>query len=177
MKRFLQGLGIGIFAATMIFTVSYYAFGNKKMSDSEIINRATKLGMIQPTEAPIISESSGESVDIQNNADAENAGDLSEGQAGDIENTVSQDIAVTEPLTEPITEPETDGTIQLTINKGDGATVVSLRLQQLGIITDAIDFDNYLRNISRTHSLQVGTFDLRVGMSYEEIAAIISSGV
>lgn len=182
MKRFLQGLGAGILATTLVFTVSYYAVGNKKMSDSEIVSRAKQLGMVQPTEAPIFN------IDNVDNSDSTEDGNNTENIMQDGSQTEQQnDLSGNENTTDEsvMTEnmPEIpqdnnqseDGTVQLTINKGDGATAVSWRLQQLGVIGDAVEFDQYLRNNSLSHSIQVGTFDVRAGMSYEEITSIISS--
>lgn len=65
--------------------------------------------------------------------------------------------------------------VTVTIEKGDGATIVSQKLQNGGVISDAVDYDKYLRDVSKTHSIQTGTFQFRPGMSYEEITAVLSS--
>lgn len=193
MKRFLQGLGAGILATTLVFTVAYYTVGNSKMSDKEIMNKARKLGMVQPTEAPLFSD--GNKEDITNNEQNQNVGEQQtdnnnaaqdapqdnqnpEGQPQNNDETEgtsdnSQEGSEEEPPSAP-QEDNSDGTVKLTINEGDGATVVSWRLKELGIVSDAMDFDRYLRNNSKSHIIQIGTFELRPGMNYEEVADIIS---
>lgn len=193
MKRFLQGLGAGILATTLVFTVAYYTVGNNKMSDKEIMKQARKLGMVQPTEAPLFSD--GNKGEITNNDQNQNVGEQQvdngnaaqdtpqdnqnpEGQPQNNDESQGASDASPEgndeePPSAP-SEDNSDGTVKLTINEGDGAAVVSWRLKELGIVSDAMDFDRYLRNNSKSHIIQIGTFELKPGMSYEEVADIIS---
>ena len=60
MKRFFQGLGVGILGTTLIFSIAYYTIGNKKITDAQIINEAGKLGMVKATEAPLFTDNQGE---------------------------------------------------------------------------------------------------------------------
>lgn len=213
MKRFIQGLGVGILATTLIFTVSYYTVGNNKMSDKEIISKAKKLGMVQVTEAPLFNDNSNneqqnneqqnneqqnneqQNNEQQNNEQTVQDNVVTEEQNGDVinqnlnnnneestENNTAGDSDVT--LQNPVADdassvPEQadendDGTISVTISEGEGASTVAFRLQKLGIVSSATDFDKYLRNNSKSHVIQIGTFNLKPGMDYEEISDIIS---
>ena len=49
-KYYIRGIGIGIIFATLVLTISFYfgkgSFAKEKLSDEEIIERATELGMV-----------------------------------------------------------------------------------------------------------------------------------
>ena len=210
MKRFFQGLGVGILGTTLIFSIAYYTIGNKKMTDAQIINEAGKLGMVKATEAPLFTDNQGEQTpdDTQQqaqpgNGDAQQPDGSDNSEQGDAAGSDSQndnespdgqnDSANTEQ-TQPdennnpehtaadSAQQSADGqdessgdVVTVTIEKGDGATIVSQKLQNGGVISDAVDYDKYLRDVSKTHSIQTGTFQFRPGMSYEEITAVLSS--
>ena len=223
MKRFFQGLGVGILGTTLIFSIAYYTIGNKKMTDAQIINEAGKLGMVKATEAPLFTDGQGEQTpddgqqqaqpengdaqqpdgsdnseqgdaagsDSQNDngnpagendaADSDNQGDNgnADGQNDSInteqtqpdENNNPEQTAADDAPQSAEGQDESSGTIE----KGDGATIVSQKLQNGGVISDAVDYDKYLRDVSKTHSIQTGTFQFRPGMSYEEITAVLSA--
>ncbi len=75
------------------------------------------------------------------------------------------------------TEKETvveDKTVTITIKGGMTSYPVCQKLQELGVITDATDFDNYLIKNGYANRISVGTHTLKIGMTYEEIAIAIS---
>lgn len=86
------------------------------------------------------------------------------------ENNIQDNITQQDPATQP--EPA-DVVVQLTVDKGDEAITVANKLQQLGVISDAVEFDRYLRSNSQTRTIQVGTYEVRQGMSYEELASML----
>lgn len=73
--------------------------------------------------------------------------------------------------TENITENKT---VTITIKGGSTSYPVCQKLQELGVIQDATDFDNYLIKNGYANRIRVGTHTLTIGMSYEEIAIAIS---
>jgi len=209
-RRFLQGLGAGVLIATLILTVAYYTGGRNKLSDADIVSRAKKLGMVQPTETPLFNENKETDINSESpkNQEGVNQPDSnavnSEGEEAQPSENSNPEGEEAQPPENPNPEggeaqssensnPESqipvdsystgtdssgineDGSVSLVITQGEGATAVSHRLAELGIVSDATDFDNYLRYNSFSHRLQVGTFTLRPGMSYEEITGIISS--
>lgn len=228
MKRFFQGLGVGILGTTLIFSIAYYTIGNKKMTDAQIMNEAGKLGMVKATEAPLFTDNQGEQTpdDTQQQAqpgngdaqqpdgsdnseqgdaagsDSQNDNGSPDGQndaadsdnQSDNGNADGQNDSTNTEQTQPDENNNTEHTaadsaqqsaegqdessgdvVTVTIEKGDGATIVSQKLQNGGVISDAVDYDKYLRDVSKTHSIQTGTFQFRPGMSYEEITAVLSS--
>lgn len=64
--------------------------------------------------------------------------------------------------------------IELAIVRGDSSYSVSKRLAELGLIDDAREYDTYLCENGYDKKLNVGTYKLIKGQSWEEIAKIIS---
>ena len=51
---------------------------------------------------------------------------------------------------------------------------VAVALQELGVITDSVDFDSYLENNNLASKLRTGEFEIPREASYGDIAAIIT---
>lgn len=194
MRRFIQGLGAGILIATLILTVAYYTVGKSKISDSEVITRAKKLGMIQTTEAPLFTnqsdkengdnaahDNSPEGVEPQQEGSEQPEG---EGASTEGEGAGQQDSDVEgiQPIEDNQSaegahgdDAQSQNSYTLEIKQGEEANVVARHLRDIGVINDAADFDKYLRENSYSTRLQIGTYELRPDMSYEEIARKISN--
>ncbi len=76
--------------------------------------------------------------------------------------------------TEQSTTEVKNKTVNITIKGGSTSFPVCQKLQELGVIKDATDFDNYLIKNGYANRIRVGTHTLTIGMSYEEIAIAIS---
>lgn len=76
--------------------------------------------------------------------------------------------------TEQSTTEAQNQTVTITIKGGSTSFPVCQKLQELGVIKDATDFDNYLIKHGYANRIRVGTHTLKIGMSYEEIAIAIS---
>ena len=52
LKYYMRGIGIGVIFATLVLSISFYFgrtdFSSKEMTDEEIIEKATELGMVMP---------------------------------------------------------------------------------------------------------------------------------
>ncbi len=87
-----------------------------------------------------------------------------------------------EPEPEPVVEPEPEpepgpaaGTyVTLTVYSGNSSDTVANRAKELGLVTDAKDFDNYLVRNGYANRIRVGSFQIPVGASYETIAKAIT---
>ena len=79
--------------------------------------------------------------------------------------------------TEPVTQPEEVDYVILQVERGNSSNVVAEKLQRLGIIDNAKDFDNYLVNNGYANRISVGTFQIPMGSSYEWIAKKITNSL
>ncbi|MGN0155223.1 MAG: hypothetical protein ACI4A3_12300, partial [Lachnospiraceae bacterium] len=71
------------------------------------------------------------------------------------------------------TEQETP-TVTITVERGSSSYPVCQKLQELGMIEDASEFDNYLIENGYAYRIRVGTHTLKMGMDFHAIAEAIS---
>lgn len=76
--------------------------------------------------------------------------------------------------TEKTTEAPKNQTVTITIKGGMSSYPICQKLEELGVIENASDFDNYLIQNGYANRISVGTHTLRIGMTYEQIAIAIS---
>lgn len=65
-------------------------------------------------------------------------------------------------------------TIEITIARGSSSYPVCLKLKEFGLIDDAAKYDDYLIEHGYANRISVGTHKLKMGMSYHDIAELIS---
>lgn len=70
--------------------------------------------------------------------------------------------------------PAATGPVEFTISEGETSTSVAERLHAAGLVDDAAAFESFLETNGYVPNIWVGTFELRPGMTYQEIAAIIA---
>ena len=92
-------------------------------------------------------------------------------KAADTTDKVKNDTTVTDDADNSGTTGAT--TITVTINSGDGSDTVARRLTELGVITDAGDFDRYLCQNGYDKKLATGNHEINAGAGYQEIAEIL----
>ena len=176
LKYYLRGLGMGIVFTALILSVSHCT--NNKMTKEEIIKRAEALGMIMPSDEDIFNTES-------STADNETTEPSTEGPTTEAPTEESTTEAPTEePTTEaPTEEPTTEEAttvaptvveLTFTVERGMYSEAVTRILVQGGIITNEAEFNQYLSDTGYDERIQTGVFTVNSGMSYEEIAKIIS---
>jgi hypothetical protein len=181
LKYYMRGLGIGILLATLILSISNT---KENLTDAEIIARAKKLGMVMEDE-------------IDNNLkEVIKKPSITEGPevTPDISVTPSPAISITPTLTvTPIITPEPTITsapnvteqpevtdtpqtklVTFTIQKGMSSNKVSKLLQEIGLIEDAKDFNEYLIGENKVSVIQVGTYELPENSTYGDIVDAIT---
>ena len=160
-KYFLRGLGVGIVFASLIFFMVYKENATPKMSDKQIIERAKELGMVEE----------GSSIEdiLHTSATSEASENETEGTT---EKATEEEKKTTESTTEQTTE--TTEKVSITIERGATSYTVCQKLQELGIVKDAAEYDNYLIENGYASRIRVGTHELTKGMDYHAIAEAIS---
>lgn len=175
LKYYLRGLGIGIIVTTIILMVSF-SKREVKISDEEVIARATQLGMVMKEEEPETETETGPDGEVGTGADN------SQNTQGD-----TADLNMTEDGTDgqPDTTPEIsenqdtvpgDGVYRLVIQKGDVCRVVCENLAANGVVSDAETMRKYLFEIGYASNISVGEYDIPYGLTNEEIAQILQAG-
>ena len=159
-KFYLRGFGIGLIFATIAFMIAVAIHDNKQDKKCEKNESVTEAKVEKTTNEN--KESTKETTEVT-------------------ETTETKTEAPTEATTEATTEaattaaPETQSaTVKLTISNNMYSEDVAVALQELGVITDSVDFDSYLENNNLASKLRTGEFEIPRGASYGDIAAIIT---
>lgn len=207
LKYYLRGMGIGITFATLILTLSFY-FGKDylvkdELTDEEIIEKATELGMTMPEDMVVTEEES--------EADAENPDDATSSETTDAESTdseaevelVGEDEIVAENAVEETpkstsktneaaddktstkddaktsdkeAEENTDTKvtyIPFSIKPGESSEVICAHLYKAKLIDSSKEFNKYLNKLNVDDKVSTGTFYIQEGSSYDDIVALL----
>ena len=175
-KYYIRGIGIGIIFATLVLTISFYfgkgSFAKEKLSDEEIIERATELGMVMEATTE---EGTEEGTDENTKENPEEVAEESDEGNTEKEATVTAEAA---PQIEDIAssdseEAETITYVPFTVRGGESSEIVSENLKKAGLIDSVDDFNKYLSKINVDNLIQSGTFYVKQGSSYDDIAALL----
>ena len=195
LKYYMRGLGIGMVVTAFILSVVLDK-DTKTMSDDEVMARARELGMVESTVLSQMAEqnknASDESnvpesgTDVQETVETETPETETLGTETSETETTGTEVPETEP--EPESEVSTEeketeqndegseiaGTVTIVITPGESSESVSRSLEDAGLVESAGTFDKYLCNNGYDNVIAVGTYEIPVGISEEEIAKIIT---
>ena len=193
LRYYLRGLGLGI-----LVTAAFFIASNSKdtMTDAEVKARAKELGMIENTvlaELELSTEAKESIVEVESSVVE------SETEDSTIEETTVTETETEEMTTEEMTtvvesevEEDTDNKtdvdskenepasadvnssgnvteVVITVNRGDGSDTVARRLQELGVIQDAGEFDRFLMQNGYDRKISTGDHIIPANASWDEI--------
>ena len=193
LKYYLRGLGIGIFVTALIMTM---ASSNKgAMTDEEVIQRATELGMVTSsktlisqqqeeslaeTEKPVeaTQEPTAEPVEQTLAPSVEEPTAAPQESSAEVQEPEPTEAPTEEPVEEseeePVDTPQPGEAVTLTVYSGEHSATVAKRMEELGLVEDYLDFDDYLCDNGYSRSVNSGIYKIKPGLSYEELAKIIT---
>ena len=188
LKYYLRGLGIGIAVTAFVFMITS---GKKEaLSAAEIRERAAKLGMVGASSMTLSTlVNAGQQMDATSPegenqpAETEAESKPSEKETNSMEketnsmeketNSTESENTPTVPETTP-SEAETKPVPTITIGKGADSYSVSKDLEAAGLIENAREYDAYLCENGYSKRISIGTYEIPIGTSQEEIAKIIT---
>lgn len=189
LKYYLRGLGAGILFSVLIFA---FVVGGKTetLSDEEIIRRAKELGLVEKITIDMEK--------LKGNATGTPTPTLTDAptstptQAPTNTPTLTPTSTPTPtptntptptPTSTPIPTPtqipkqtesvepgETVKTVKITVVRGMTSEDVAYLVKEAGIVDDALALNAFLIRNGYAERLRVGTFELKSGMTQEEIA-------
>lgn len=177
-KYFVRGLGVGIVFGALIMFVAYMTSGKNRMSDEDIIKRAQELGMVKQSEYVLESDVTSEETTtekITTEKVTTEAPTTTEKETTEAPTTTEK--ATTEKTTtEAATTEKADTSTKTTVTVAGGMTSesISSALANAGVVDDASKFNSYLVANGYDMKLETGSFEFTAGMSYEEIAKILT---
>lgn len=197
LKYYLRGLGLGIIFAVFIMMVGYRNHGSS-MSDSEIIEKAKALGMVETEDSSGIKsdkktdnktdEKSDKKIDTSEPdttiADTSAAEDTQTGTdntdadniagTADVDTTAPSDVAATDSAASDAAQPQQNTTFTVTVGSGDTCRMIAERLQAAGIIDDAEKFRAYMGQKGVDQFIADGNHEIPYGASYDDIINILT---
>lgn len=193
LRYYLRGLGLGI-----LVTAAFFIASNSKdtMTDAEVKARAKELGMIENTVLTDLESSTEvkesivevESSEVETEIEVSTVEETTVMESTTEETTMEEMTTVAELETEEDTnnkiavenkenEPAStdikntgNGTeVIVTVNRGDGSDTVARRLQELGVIPDAGEFDRFLMQNGYDRKISTGEHIIPANASWDEI--------
>ena len=171
LKYYMRGIGIGVIFATLLLTISFYfgstGISSKKMTDEEIIEKATELGMVMP-------EDDSEEQENQEEATEEPEDANSEAQSTE-EEIPEESTEESEVENEPVVESSetTVKYIPFTVNSGESSDTVAANLYSAGLVDSASEFNDYMNTLGVDNRIQSGTFYVRTDSTYDDIIVLL----
>ena len=191
-KYYMRGIGISMMVTALLIGIS--TGGKETLSEEEIKKRALQLGMVEE-KSTVLSNLRGQetketlpsnSEATENTENTDEAGKVEDGKQDrepDKDNAektgeTEGDKQDREPLkenTEAVDNVE-DGLLSVTIQvvRGDSSVSVSKALAEAGLVENATAFDRYLCNNGYDKRISIGTYEIVMGTTEEEIARIIT---
>ena len=185
-KYFVRGLGVGILFGALIMFAAYMTSGKNHMSDEDVIKRAQELGMVKQSEYVLESDVTSENTtteEITTEATTEKVTT----EAPTTTEATTEKTTTTEATTEKTTtekatteastteKADTSTKTTITISSGMSSETISSVLADAGLVDDASKFNSFLVANGYDMKLETGSFAFTSGMSYEEIAKILTT--
>ena len=138
--------------------------------DSEVTSEETTTEAVT-TESPATTEKATEAT-TEAPATTEKATEAATTEAATTEKSTTEK-ATTEAVTTEQTDTKTKATI--TVSGGMSSETISSLLEDAGLVDSASKFNSFLVQNGYDKKLETGSFDISGGMTYEEIAGILTT--
>lgn len=176
-KYFVRGLGVGVLFGALIMFAAYMTSGKNRMSDEDIMKRAQELGMVKKSEYVLESDVSSEETTTEHiTTEAATEETTTEAPTTTEDATTEVPTTTEKATTEAVTTEKSDTSTKttVTVTGGMSSETISLALSTAGVVDDATKFNSYLVANGYDMKLETGSFEFTSGMSYEEIARILT---
>lgn len=179
LKYYLRGLGLGIIFAVIIMMIGFH--GNKQsMSDTEIIEKAKTLGMV---EAKNISGTVADEYNSEKTDSSAKNSDASSQKAETEQDSQMQDSQTAQEDTqqeaadakqETVEPQDTVTTYTITVTSQDTCRTIAEKLKALNLVDDAEQFRIYMGQKGADHFIADGEHVIPQGASYDDIITILT---
>lgn len=197
-KSFFRGFGVGVLFTAIILGVSFMI----RTSDAYVKSRAKELGMVYETKSSdkVLTAKRQVSATPQASSKEKNtpvpkASDVPKSTQQPKETAAPANTASSRPASTPKSSDSSknsqkeidmakekekmeksirDEEKKLTINAGEWSSDVSKKLERLGVIKSATDFDKYLEEHGYSAGISAGTYKVSKGDTYSQLAKKIT---
>ncbi len=171
-KYYTLGLGSGIILCALIMYIALLLTDVEKekidIDDEYIVNRAVELGMIFPTNENE-NENENDGIDSLNHG---NSNEDNEQLNNSAEILQDDDLESNIDLAEIV--EENVEFVTFTVEAGSSSYAVSKTLFEEGLVDDENSFNQYLINNDINTKIRTGTFRIKKGSSYSEVAGYLT---
>ena len=188
LKYYLRGLGLGIIFAVIIMMIGFH--GNKQsMSDTEIIEKAKTLGMVEAKNisGTVADEYNSEKTDSSaTNSDASSQKAETEQDSQMQDSQTAQEDTQQEDTQQEAAQPAADAkqetvepqdavtTYTISVTSQDTCRTIAEKLKALNLVDDAEQFRIYMGQKGADHFIADGEHVIPQGASYEDIITILT---
>lgn len=188
LKYYLRGLGLGIIFAVIIMMIGFHD-NKQSMSDTEIIEKAKTLGMV---EAKNISGTVADEYNSEKNDSSATNSDASSQKAETEQDSQMQDSQTAQEDTQQedtqqeATQPAADAkqetvepqdavtTYTISVTSQDTCRTIAEKLKALNLVDDAEQFRIYMGQKGADHFIADGEHVIPQGASYDDIITILT---
>lgn len=188
LKYYLRGLGLGIIFAVIIMMIGFH--GNKQsMSDTEIIEKAKTLGMVEAKNisGTVADEYNSEKTDSSaTNSDASSQKAETEQDSQMQDSQTAQEDTQQEDTQQEAAQPAADAkqetvepqdavtTYTISVTSQDTCRTIAEKLKALNLVDDAEQFRIYMGQKGADHFIADGEHIIPQGASYDDIITILT---
>lgn len=172
LKYYLRGLGLGIIFAVIIMMIGFHD-NKQSMSDTEIIEKAKTLGMV---EAKNISGTVADEYNSEKNDSSATNSDASSQKAETEQDSQMQDSQTAQEDTQQETVEPQDAvtTYTISVTSQDTCRTIAEKLKALNLVDDAEQFRIYMGQKGADHFIADGEHIIPQGASYDDIITILT---
>ena len=169
LKYYLRGLGLGIIFAVIIMMIGFHD-NKQSMSDTEIIEKAKTLGMVEAKNisGTVADEYNSEKTD----SSATNSDASSQTAQEDTQQEATQPAA--DAKQETVEPQDAVTTYTISVTSQDTCRTIAEKLKALNLVDDAEQFRIYMGQKGADHFIADGEHVIPQGASYDDIITILT---
>lgn len=178
LKYYLRGLGLGIIFSVIIMMIGFH--NNKQsMSDTEIIEKAKTLGMVEAKNisGTVADEYNSEKTDSSaTNSDASSQKAETEQDSQTAQEDTQQEAAqpAADAKQETVEPQDAVTTYTISVTSQDTCRTIAEKLKALNLVDDAEQFRIYMGQKGADHFIADGEHIIPQGASYDDIITILT---
>lgn len=188
LKYYLRGLGLGIIFAVIIMMIGFHD-NKQSMSDTEIIEKAKTLGMVEAKNisGTVADEYNSEKTDSSAaNSDASSQKAETEQDSQMQDSQTAQEDTQQEDTQQEAAQPAADAkqetvepqdavtTYTISVTSQDTCRTIAEKLKALNLVDDAEQFRIYMGQKGADHFIADGEHVIPQGASYDDIITILT---
>ncbi len=178
LKYYLRGLGLGIIFAVIIMMIGFHD-NKQSMSDTEIIEKAKTLGMVEAKNisGTVADEYNSEKTDssaANSDASSQKAETEQDSQMQDSQTAQEDTQQAADAKQETVEPQDAVTTYTISVTSQDTCRTIAEKLKALNLVDDAEQFRIYMGQKGADHFIADGEHVIPQGASYDDIITILT---